>query len=86
MTETRNAKQGKRKPDEVSDSRTSAMVQSGKRPGKTSDPSHTPSKRADQRTGERNCGVTKEPTTDDDVFTIVGLDEQVDDSSDMDDD
>ncbi|KAL3214009.1 hypothetical protein MRX96_051543, partial [Rhipicephalus microplus] len=62
------------------------MAEPRKRPGKTPDPSHTPSKRPDQRVGERNCGDTNEPTTDDDASTIMGLDENVDDWSDMEDD
>ncbi|KAL3196395.1 hypothetical protein MRX96_045272 [Rhipicephalus microplus] len=41
--------------------------------------------RPDQRAGERNCGDTNEPTTDDDAPTIVGLDDKVDDWSDMED-
>ncbi|KAH7932120.1 hypothetical protein HPB51_029537 [Rhipicephalus microplus] len=71
---------------EGSDSGTSAMAQPCKRPGQTSDPFHTPSKRPDQRAGERNCGDANEPTTVDDASTIVGLDEKVDDWSDMEDD
>ncbi|KAL3195742.1 hypothetical protein MRX96_045543, partial [Rhipicephalus microplus] len=62
------------------------MVQPCKRPGMTPDPSHTPSKRPDQRAGERNCGDINEPKTDYDASTILGLDEKVDDWSDMEDD
>ncbi|KAL3199848.1 hypothetical protein MRX96_043734, partial [Rhipicephalus microplus] len=76
----------KTRPNEGSDSGTSAMAQPCKRPGQTPDPSHTPSKRSDQRAGECNCGDTNEPTTDDDASTIVGLDEKVDDWSDIGDD
>ncbi|KAL1447497.1 hypothetical protein MTO96_044270 [Rhipicephalus appendiculatus] len=62
------------------------MAQSCKRPGDTSGPSHTPPKRPDQRADERNCGETDEPATEDDASTTVGLDEKVDDWSDMNDD
>ncbi|KAL3208659.1 hypothetical protein MRX96_038942 [Rhipicephalus microplus] len=59
------------------------MAQPCKRAGQTPDSSHMPSKRQDQRAGERNCGDTNEPTTDDGASTIVGIDEKVDDWSDM---
>ncbi|KAH8033599.1 hypothetical protein HPB51_014505 [Rhipicephalus microplus] len=62
------------------------MAQPCKRPAQTPDPSHTSSKRPDQGAGERNCGDTNEPTTDDDASTIVGLDEKVDDWSEMEND